>query len=241
MSYQAKKWTEEELSTLLDLIKKGKDYKYISTKITRSEFAVKCKFESYIFEKISNKKSTAKELKKELKLTEEEITDAYQSQFKRNMTQNGVNGGTNGVNGVNGGTNGVNGGTNGANGANGVNIFQLGSVNSYSIMNRILTPYIEYHKNLKKLEEIKDVIDKKTYKKIKEILDSIEFDSDKFLTQLKKTSETLKIQPEPVKSNSTTDESDVDSKQSTKKSDDEDEPEENQMPVVMKMPRKRLI
>ena len=30
--------------------------KYISTKITRSEFAVKCKFESYIFEKISNKK-----------------------------------------------------------------------------------------------------------------------------------------------------------------------------------------
>ena len=78
MSYQAKKWTEEELSTLLDYIKKGKDYKYISTKITRTEYAVKCKFESYIFEKISNKKSTQKELAKELKLAEEEINEAYQ-------------------------------------------------------------------------------------------------------------------------------------------------------------------
>jgi len=89
MSYQSKKWTEDELSTLLDYIKKGKDYKYISTKITRTEFAIRCKFESYIFEKITNKKATIKDLAKELKLTEEEITDSYQSQFKRNMTQNG--------------------------------------------------------------------------------------------------------------------------------------------------------
>jgi len=186
MSYQAKKWTEDELTTLLDLIKKGKDYKYISTKITRTEFAIKCKFESYIFEKISNKKLSTKELAKELKLTEEEITEAYQSQFKRNMTQHGGSG-TNNNDKVNKESN--------------TNILQLGSVNSYSIINRILTPYIEYHKNLIQLEDIKDVIDKKTYKKIKEILDGIEFDSDKYLAQLKKTSETLKIQPEPVKSN----------------------------------------
>jgi hypothetical protein len=227
MSYQGKKWTDEELSTLLDLIKKGKDYKFISTKITRSEFAVKCKFESYIFEKISNKKATTKELAKELKLTEEEITDAYQSQFKRNMTQNG--GTTQNNNKV---TSEVNSGT---------NILQLGSVNSYSIINRILSPYIEYHSNLKKLEEIKDVIDKKTMKKIKEILDGIDFDSDKYLTQLKKTSETLKIQPEPIKSNSTTDESDVDSKQSTKKSDDEDDDKPEERPSPIKTLKKRLI
>lgn len=235
MSYQAKKWTEEELSTLLDLIKKGKDYKYISTKITRSEFAVKCKFESYIFEKISNKKLSTKELAKELKLTEEEITEAYQSQFKRNMTQNG---GSGEKNKVNGGMNSVNGGIN-------TNILQLGSVNSYSIINRILTPYIEYHENLKKLEELKDLIDKKTMKKIKEILNGIEFDNNKYLAQLKKTSDTLKIQPEPIKSNSTTDESDVDSKQSTKKSDDEkDENDENEpleRPEPMKPLKKRLI
>lgn len=229
MSYQGKKWTDDELSTLLDLIKKGKDYKFISTKITRSEFAVKCKFESYIFEKISNKKATTKELAKELKLTEEEITDAYQSQFKRNMTQNG---GSTQNKSVNGGVNEVNSGT---------NILQLGSVNSYSIINRILTPYIEYHENLKKLEDIKDVIEKKTYKKIKEILDGIDFDSDKYLTQLKKTSDTLKIQPEPIKSNSTTDESDVDSKQSTKKSDDEDDDKPEERPVPIKPLKKRLI
>ena len=230
MSYQAKKWTEEELSTLLDLIKKGKDYKYISTKITRSEFAVKCKFESYIFEKISNKKLSTKELAKELKLTEEEITEAYQSQFKRNMTQNG---GSGEINKVNGGINSVNGGINSS-----TNILQLGSVNSYSIINRILTPYIEYHENLKKLEEIKDLIDKKTMKKIKEILNGIEFDTDKYLAQLKKTSETLKIQPEPIKSNSTTDESDVDTKKSDDE-DDEDGPEER--PEPMKPLKKRLI
>lgn len=230
MSYQGKKWTDDELSTLLDLIKKGKDYKFISTKITRSEFAVKCKFESYIFEKISNKKATTKELAKELKLTEEEITDAYQSQFKRNMTQNG---GSTQNKSVNGGVNEVNSGT---------NILQLGSVNSYSIINRILTPYIEYHENLKKLEDIKDVIEKKTYKKIKEILDGIDFDSDKYLTQLKKTSDTLKIQPEPIKSNSTTDESDVDSKQSTKKSDDdEDDDKPEERPAPIKTLKKRLI
>ena len=229
MSYQAKKWTEEELTTLLDLIKKGKDYKYISTKITRSEFAVKCKFESYIFEKISNKKLSTKELAKELKLTEEEITEAYQSQFKRNMVQNG---GTMNNDKVNGGIN-----TNLS-----TNILQLGTVNSYSIINRVLTPYIEYHENLKKLEELKDVIDKKTMKKIKEILNGIEFDSDKYLAQLKKTSETLKIQPEPVKSNSTTDESDVDSKQSTKKSDDEsDDNEPEEKPIPIKTLKKRLI
>lgn len=226
MSYQSKKWTEEELTTLLDLIKKGKDYKYISTKITRSEFAVKCKFESYIFEKISNKKLSTKELAKELKLTEEEITEAYQSQFKRNMTQNG---GTNNNDKSNEKVNGC------------TNILQLGSVNSYSMINRILTPYIEYHENLKKLEELRDVIDRKTYKKIKEILNGIEFDSDKYLTQLKKTSETLKIQPEPIKSNSTTDESDVDSKQSTKKSDDEENDEPAEKPIPIKTLKKRLI
>jgi hypothetical protein len=228
MSYQGKKWSEEELTTLLDYIKKGKDHKYISTKITRSEYAVKCKFESYIYEKISNKKLTAKELAKELKLTEEEINEAYQSQFKRNMAQNG------------GQNNSVNSGQN--NSVSGVsNIFQFGSVNSYSIINRILTPYIEYHENIKKLDELKDTIDKKTYKKIKEILDGIEFDSEKFIGQLKKTSETLRIQPEPVKSNSTTDESDVDSKESTKKSDDEDDDKPEERPAPIKMPRKRLI
>jgi hypothetical protein len=224
MSYQAKKWTPEELDTLLELIKKGKDYKYISTKITRSEFAVKCKFESYVFEKISNKKLTTKELAKELKLSEEEINDAYQSQFKRNMTQQQ-------------GQSSQGQSSQGHSSQN--NIFQLGSVNSYSILNRILTPYIEYHENLKKLEEIKDMVDKKTFKKIKDILNSIDFDTEKFLNQLKKTSETLKIQPEPVKSNSSTDESDVDSKQSTKKSDNDDEPEE--IIVPMKPLKKRLI
>ena len=217
MSYQAKKWTEEELSTLLDYIKKGKDYKYISTKITRTEFAVKCKFESYIFEKISNKKSTQKELAKELKLAEEEINEAYQSQFKRNMSKNSQSNQSNQSNQVNGGTN--------------HNIFQLGSVNSYSIINRIISPYIEYHQNLKQLEELKDIIDKKTYKKIKEILNAIEFDSDKFLSQLEKTSKTLQIQPEPIKSNSKTDESDVES--------DDDSSEE--IVVQTKMPLKRLI
>jgi hypothetical protein len=230
MSYQAKKWTSEELDTLLELIKKGKDYKYISTKLSpRSEFAVKCKFESYVFDKISNKKSTTKELAKELKLSEEEINDAYQSQFKRNMTQSQSS-----QSQSNSYSN-----TQTQSQSQSTNIFQLGSVNSYSILNRILTPYIEYHENLKKLDEIKDMIDKKTYKKIKEILDSIDFDTEKFLSQLKKTSETLKIQPEPVKSNSTTDESDVDSKQSTKKSDNESDEEEIIIP--MKPLRKRLI
>jgi len=88
------------------------------------------------------------------------------------------------------------------------------------------------------------MIDKKTYKKIKEILNGIDFDSNKYLSQLKKTSETLKIQPEPIKSNSTTDESDVESKQSTKKSDDEDEStglDVNVKPVICKPLRKRLV
>jgi len=237
MSYQAKKWTSEEIDTLLELIKKGKTYKYISTKITRSEFAVKCKFESYVFEKISNKKLTTKELAKELKLTEEEINDAYESQFKRNMTQQQGQSSQGQQQGQS--SQGQQQGQSSQGQSSHNNIFQLGSVNSYSILNRILTPYIEYHENLKKLEEIKDMVDKKTFKNIKDILGSIDFDTEKFLNQLKKTSETLKIQPEPVKSNSSTDESDVDSKQSTKKSDNDDEPEE--IIVPMKPLKKRLI
>ncbi len=219
-SYTAKKWTPEEVNKAVELFKKGKDYKYISEKVEgRSAFAIQCKLESYIYEKINNDMSY-KSLAKELGKTEDEVKKMFESQMKRNQEKNG--------------------------GASKSTVsqsttsftqhtqYQASPNTAYGLVNRILTPYIEYHSNLEKLESLKTnkTISSSTYKEIKKILDNLNIDDEKFLDQLKTTVETKRINP--VKSDSKTSESDD-------SSDESESEEEKQKEPQIVVPRKRLF
>ena len=216
-NYTAKKWTPEEVNKAVELFKKGKDYKYISEKIEgRSAFAIQCKLESYIYEKISNDTSY-KSLGKELGKTEDELKKMFESQMKRNSERNG-------------------GKTNSPISTTTTTTYQASPNTAYGLVNRIMTPYIEYYTNLEKLESLKTnkTISSSTYKEIKKILDNINIDDEKFLSQLKLTVETKRINP--VKSDSKTSESD----DSSDESESESEKEKGKEPVV-NIPRKRLF
>jgi hypothetical protein len=156
MSYTAKKWTSDETSTALELFKKGEDYSKISEKLDgRTAFAVQCKMEYYVYEKI-NSDTSYKTLAKELKKTESELQTMYESQKKRNIGKTTVT-------------------------ASQPNITPVSSMmftpspnNTYGIVNRVLTPYIEYHSNLEKLDKLakSETISNKMFKYGKDIFNS---------------------------------------------------------------------
>lgn len=189
MSHTAKRWSSEEIDKAVELFKKGKDYTYISSKLEdRSAFAVQCKMEYYVYEKI-NSGLPYKTLCSELKRTEEELKKMVESQLKRNPVKKNSTKVTQ---------------------SETIN-FQPSPNNMYGIINRIMTPYIEYYENMERLEKLSenDRINPKTYKQILKILRSNKIDDEQFIEQLTKTCETKRINP--VKSDSHTDESDNES------------------------------
>ncbi len=206
MSYTAKKWTSDETSKALELFKKGEDYSKISEKLEgRTAFAVQCKMEYYVYEKI-NSDTSYKTLAKELKKTEAELQTMYESQKKRNIGKTTVTASQSNITPVSSMT------------------FTPSPNNTYGIINRVLTPYIEYHSNLEKLDKLakNETISNKTFKNIKKILDNLNVDEDKFLEQLKSTVETKRIVP--VKSDTVSEESDnSESDDGSDKSDSESE------------------
>jgi hypothetical protein len=228
MSYTAKKWTPEEVTKAVGFFKKGKDYKYISDKIDgRSPFAIQCKLESYVLEKI-NSGMTYANLAKDFNKSEAELKKMYESQFNRNASKNG--GATTTI------------------ATSSSPSFTASPNSAYGMINRIMTPFIEYHENLEKLLKLKEneTISSKTYKEIKKILDSNAIEPEKFITQLRMTSETKRINP--VKSDSKTDESDDsdksdDSDDSDDANDADDAKESEEKPVRGEkvLPRKRLF
>jgi hypothetical protein len=208
MSYTAKKWTSDETSKALELFKRGEDYSKISEKLDgRTAFAVQCKMEYYVYEKI-NSDTSYKTLAKELKKTESELQTMYESQKKRNIGKTTVTASQSNITPVSSMT------------------FIPSPNNTYGIVNRVLTPYIEYHSNLEKLDKLNksETISSKMFKNIKKILDNLNVDEDKFLEQLKSTVETKRIVP--IKSDTVSEESDnSESDDVSHKSDSESEEE----------------
>ena len=238
MSYTAKKWTPEEVEIAVGLYKKGKDYKYISGKVDgRSPFAIQCKLETYVLDKINNG-STYKSLAKDLNKPEEDLKTMYESQIKRNSSKNQMGGSTNMTNSSNS-YNSSN-MSNSSNTSNMSNNFFASPNTAYGLINRIMTPFIEYNENLEKLEKLKDngTIESKTYKEIKKILSANPIEPDKFISQLKSTVETKRINP--VKSDSKTSESDNSDDESKDKDKSKDREIDAPEPEV-KLPRKRLF
>jgi hypothetical protein len=239
MSYTANRWTTEEIEKAVGLYKKGKDYKYISGKIDgRSPFAIQCKLETYVLDKINNG-STYKSLAKDLNKAEEDLKTMYESQFKRNATKNGSPVASSNSSNL-------------SNNSNLNNNFIAAPNTAFSLINRIMTPFIEYNENLLKLEKLKEsgMISGKIYKEIKRILDENPIDPEKFISQLKSTVETKRICP--VKSDSKTEESDNsddDDNNNDNEKDNKDNKEKNKkgkeneeaMEPEVKLPRKRLF
>jgi hypothetical protein len=235
MSYTSKKWTMEEINKAVELFRKGKDYAYISGKIEdRSGFAVQCKMEFYVFDKINNGTSY-ETLANDLNRSEEELKKMYASQVKRNP---GKPISTNSLNTV-----------------ENITVTPLNLIpspnNMYGMINRIITPYVEFHENLEKLKNLSsnETINKKTYKGILKILELRDTDDGKFLEQLKKTVETKRITP--VKSDSKTDESDNESEEESEKESKEEKNKkvnntkksdsEKQGSTKINIPRKRIL
>jgi hypothetical protein len=242
MSYTANRWTPEEIETAVGLYKKGKDYKYISGKIDgRSPFAIQCKLETYVLDKINNG-STYKSLAKDLNKPEEDLKIMYESQFKRNATKNGNQPTTNSSNNSH------------TSNYTQMNNFIAAPNTAFGLINRIMTPFIEYNENLEKLEKLKEsgTLDGKIYKEIKKILNANPIDPEKFITQLKSTVETKRICP--VKSDSKTSESDDSDDDNNDNNDNNNNNNnhnttkknikkntENEMEPEIKLPRKRLF
>ena len=158
MSYTGNKWTSDEISKAVELFKKGKDYASISEKLDgRTAFAVQCKLEYYVYDKI-NSNTSYETLAKDFKRSESDLKKMYESQQNRNP------GKTNSSNIVNASS--IT--------ASAIN-FTPSPNNTYGIINRVLTPYIEYHSNLEKLEKLNksETISNKTFKNIKKILENL--------------------------------------------------------------------
>ena len=239
MSYTGNKWTSDEISKAVELFKKGKDYSSISEKLDgRTAFAVQCKLEYYVYDKI-NSNTSYENLAKDFKRSESELKKMYESQHTRNAGK-----------------------TNNSNSGNTINSIPVSSINftpspnnTYGIINRVLTPYIEYHSNLEKLEKLSksEIINNKMFKNIKKILENLSIDEDKFLEQLKSTVDTKRISP--VKSDTISEESDngsdsgseseEDTKKKTKKDtikgSDKKEKQDKQGSTKVNMPKKRIL
>lgn len=230
MSYTAKKWTSDEINKAIELFRKGKEYTYISGKIDdRSAFAVQCKMEYYVFDKIKNGTSY-ETLSTDLNRSEDDLKKMYASQVKRNSGKT-VSTNSSSIEAVV---------------TSGINITP--SPNSmYGMINRIITPYVEFHENFEKLKQLSlnETINKKTYKNILKILESRDTDDEKFLDQLKKTVETKRIIP--VKSDTITDESDIESdgeetKQNKKVNlDKKNTDSEKKGSTKINIPKKRIL
>ena len=110
---------------------------------------------------------------------------------------------------------------------------------AFGLINRIMTPFIEYNENLEKLEKLKEngTIESKTYKEIKKILNANPIDPEKFISQLKSTVETKRINP--VKSDSKTSESDDSSDESECETKEKEKDKEKEPATVIS--RKRLF
>jgi hypothetical protein len=235
MSYTGNKWTSDEISKAVELFKKGKDYSSISEKLDgRTAFAVQCKLEYYVYDKI-NSNTSYENLAKDFKRSESELKKMYESQHTRNAGK-----------------------TNISNSGNTTNSIPVSSINftpspnnTYGIINRVLTPYIEYHSNLEKLEKLSksEIINNKMFKNIKKILENLSIDEDKFLEQLKSTVDTKRISP--VKSDTISEESDnssdsgsdseEDTKKKTKKESVKKEKQDKQGSTKVNMPKKRIL
>lgn len=86
------------------------------------------------------------------------------------------------------------------------------NLSKFSAVNKLLTPYLDYLENRKRLTKLKDSMNEEVYEEINDLLDTLKLDNKSFINQLKETVQTGTISTvltqEVNKSDSSTEESD---------------------------------
>ena len=109
----------------------------------------------------------------------------------------------------------------------------MSNLSKFSAVNKLLSPYLDFLENKKRLSKLKDSLDEEVYNEINDLLDNLKFDHKSFMKQLKETVSNGTINTvilqEVNKSNS-----------STEESDDEEAEEQTPKSPVQKAFTKRL-
>ena len=86
------------------------------------------------------------------------------------------------------------------------------NLSKFSAVNKLLTPYLDYLENRKRLTKLKDSMNEEVYEEINDLLDTLKLDNKSFINQLKESVQSGTISTvltqEVNKSDSSTEESD---------------------------------
>ena len=212
MATTFKRWTTLEIDMMIECLKKKKSFEYISTRIERSTYAIKCKFETYVFDKV-NSGVSYEDLIKEFELSESKLKEFYQIQLQRHNEKNkkdiietkptkSIKKDSNKITieknkiGIP-----IKSKESKQSKLNIPNITQNILSNNINQFNMILDPYITFYENIERLKKISNKITKTTYDEIINIINQSKIDDTQILSDLKKINLQKKI---PVKSSSET-------------------------------------
>jgi hypothetical protein len=237
MATTFKRWTTLEVDMMIECLKKKKTFEYISTRIERSTYAIKCKFETYVFDKV-NSGVSYEDLTKEFGLSESKLKEFYQIQLQRHNEKNKKdivetkpNKPTKTIKKDSNKSENKSKQTKNSDQLknfdqsilNIPNITQNILSNNINQFNMILDPYITFYENIERLKKISTKIPKITYDEIINIIDQSKIDDTQILNDLKRINLQKKI---PIKSSSETDISESDNES---ESDDDDDDDDNNL------------
>jgi hypothetical protein len=172
MSYQANKWTQEELDTVSDMFKEGSTYEQIhkSKKVSRSPFAIECKIVTLINDELQSGKSH-KEVAKLFNRTKSEIKDlesrAFEIKNKPSATTQYTNDG-------------------GYEYKKKKTPEELLDLSEFQHINRVVGTVVHFYENISRLNRLHDenIIQDDFYKKLINKINDFEFDKDKIIQSI---------------------------------------------------------
>lgn len=175
MSYQANKWTSDELDTVSEMFKNGKSYDEIhkSKKVSRSAYAIECKLVNMINDELSSGKSH-KEVAKLFNRNKDEIKEMEAKSFEiRNKSA--VN------------TQYTNDG--GYEYKKNKSPEELLDLSEFQHINRVVGTVVNFYENISRIHKLhKDnIIDEDFYNQLLQKLQDFKFDKDKILQSVDMT------------------------------------------------------
>lgn len=183
MSYQANKWTQDELDTVSDMFKNGKSYDEIhkSKKVSRSAYAIECKLVNMVNDEIQSGKSH-KEVAKLFNREKGEIKNmeakAFEIKNKSTVNTQYTNDGGYEYKKKSNNNSNLN--------LNGGEKSDLLDLSEFQHINRVVGTVANFYENISRLNKLKDddIIDKDFYKQLMKRIKEFTFDKDKLLKSI---------------------------------------------------------
>jgi hypothetical protein len=181
MSYQANKWTQDELDTVSDMFKNGKSYDEIhkSKKVSRSAYAIECKLVNMVNDEIQTGKSH-KEVAKLFNREKAEIKNMEAKAFEI-KNKSAVN-----TQYTNDGGYEYKKKSNHNHNLTGGDKSNLLDLSEFQHINRVVGTVANFYENISRLNKLKDddIIDEKFYKQLMKRIKEFTFDKDKILQSI---------------------------------------------------------